>query len=203
MKKILGVGALGVIVGYKAHGHIEDKKAGPNIVINNNTTYNNTTLTSVSKDQEGVVLNQNPGNVSLSSNSTKTISTNIPINKKSHIEIPVSVNKKDGSNDMKPSDSFGNFFDDSQEDVYLSDGSSSDVELNSSLEFNYDLIDSYFILVDNLLGFKSMFGYFLPLIFFYLLYLKISLVFYTYIRDKFELKYYLINHIINVLKKNF
>jgi hypothetical protein len=171
--KILAAATLGVGLGYKVRENMEKPEPPTNITINN--TFN----TSVPEGQP-VNITQSPANITLSSTSNKTTDVSIPIKKTSVVDVPINVNKgKVAGNKME--------------------GSSP--ELNSILESSNNFIDSYLLFMDNLLGFKSVFCYFFPLIAFYLLYLKLNIIFYIFLRNKMSFKHYLIDFILNGLKK--
>ena len=138
---------------------------------------NNTFNTSVPSGTQPINISQSPASITLSTSTKNTTDVNIPVNKTSVIDVPINVNK--GKVTGSPS------------------------ELNSILELSDDFIDSYLFFMDNLLGFKSVFCYSFPLIVCYLLYLKLNIIFYIFLRNKMSFRHYLIDFILNGLKKLF
>ena len=175
--KIIAAASVGVGLGYKIRDHMVEK-AEPTTSITINTTFN----TTVSEGTQPINITQHPANITSSSTTKNTTDVDIPVNKTSVIDAPINVNK-------------GN--------VAGSKVDGSPPELNSILELSDDFIDSYLFFMDNLLGFKSVFCYSFPLIVCYLLYLKLNIIFYIFLRNRMSFRYYLIDFILNGLKKLF
>jgi hypothetical protein len=62
-------------------------------------------------------------------------------------------------------------------------------DLYSSLEDQLDFLEDYFQLIENLVMYKSLFCYMLPILLLLLIYLYISLSFYNFIKNKLGKEY--------------